>query len=523
MTAASSNLRIILSRVLITLYPSQALISTSFFQFISTGSTMGTNTKKQKTEKPSDLIEEAYLHLEESIANETASASFVCGGTIPVKETDAGPAIAHSTSPVHIFWAAKEDMAARKLILPLESSPVSDSSAARLNQLVADCEPASFGRGKEDVIDPSYRKAGKLDPKQFASSFHPADFGITEQVERLLLPAMGGTGDSLASRELHAELYKLNVYSGPSGLFQKHVDTPRSQSQIGSLVVCLPSVFKGGNLLVRHHGTEVDFDWALQSGKTIQWAALYSDCEHEIKTITEGERVTLTYNLYVAGPEFSSIPSSVLDPTKLPLYPEIQKLFQKEDFMSNGGVLAIYCSHAYPHSVEEANLLLPRGLKGSDLVVYAVLKSFGIEVEVLPVIIEQEYDYGDFDSDIDELGPEAEERLYGERKENLKKQKEKVEKGGREARSNPYAHIGESLMPYRRHDDEEVPNVYKFIKEVWPYKDLQNITWISRPKHREMAVSFTQWGNEYINHTEYSYAAIVAQIPSFSERVKSGR
>lgn len=126
------------------------------------------------------------------------------------------------------------------------------------------------------------------------------------------------------------------VYSGPSGLFQKHVDTPRSQSQIGSLVVCLPSMFKGGNLLVRHHGAEVNFDWAPRSGTTIQWAALYSDCEHEIKTITEGERVTLTYNLYVAQLDRASIPSPFLDPTKLSLYPEIQKLFRNEDFMKNG-------------------------------------------------------------------------------------------------------------------------------------------------------------------------------------------
>lgn len=192
--------------------------------------------------------------------------------------------------------------------------------------------------------------------------------------------------------------------------------------------------------------------------------------------------------------------------------------------------------------MEEASLLLPQGLKGSDLVVYAVLKSFGMNVEVLPVIIEREYDYGDYDSEIDELGPEAEERIYKEKEEERKKQKEKEEKGGPEARSNPYAHIGNSLMPYKKYDDE-VPNVYKvsvhfvhsnrtswlygyllrlqFIKKVWPYRDLQDITWISRPKHREMAVSFMQWGNEYIFHTEYSHAAIIAQIPSFSERVSA--
>ena len=42
-----------------------------------------------------------------------------------------------------------------------------------------------------------------------------------------------------------AELYKLNVYSGPSGMFKPHIDTPRGCTQFGSLVVCLPTEFKG--------------------------------------------------------------------------------------------------------------------------------------------------------------------------------------------------------------------------------------------------------------------------------------
>lgn len=46
-------------------------------------------------------------------------------------------------------------------------------------------------------------------------------------------------------RGLRAELYKLNIYSGPSGKFKAHVDTPRSEHQIGSLVVSLPTTFEG--------------------------------------------------------------------------------------------------------------------------------------------------------------------------------------------------------------------------------------------------------------------------------------
>ncbi len=98
--------------------------------------------------------------------------------------------------------------------------------------------------------------------------------GLTEKADLLdVLAARLSTkareqGSSTPSREvgpndpkrkmlscgLRAELYKLNVYSGPSGVFKAHVDTPRSDMHIGSLVVCLPVPFEGGALAVRHSG-----------------------------------------------------------------------------------------------------------------------------------------------------------------------------------------------------------------------------------------------------------------------------
>ena len=99
-----------------------------------------------------------------------------------------------------------------------------------------------------------------------------------------------------ANMGIRAELYKLNIYSGPSGKFKAHVDTPRSETQIGSLVVCLPSAFQGGTLSVSHQDNTVKFDWSASSpaGQTpcIQWAAFYSDCSHEVQEVTAGHRVT---------------------------------------------------------------------------------------------------------------------------------------------------------------------------------------------------------------------------------------
>lgn len=62
--------------------------------------------------------------------------------------------------------------------------------------------------------------------------------------------------------------------------------------------MCLPMNHEGGELAVRHDERTEAFDWAKKSGESsIQWAAFYSDCEHEVFEVKSGHRVTLTYNL----------------------------------------------------------------------------------------------------------------------------------------------------------------------------------------------------------------------------------
>lgn len=58
---------------------------------------------------------------------------------------------------VSLRWG--KDNAGRVLTLPTLDS----EDEAALQQLVADCEPATFGRGGKDIYDEYYRRAGKLD------------------------------------------------------------------------------------------------------------------------------------------------------------------------------------------------------------------------------------------------------------------------------------------------------------------------------------------------------------------------
>ena len=88
-------------------------------------------------------------------------------------------------------------------------------------------------------------------------------------------------------------------------------------------------------MLVRHNGREVKFDWSGEHD-TAQWAAFYSDCEHEVLPVTSGYRVTLTYNLYFNDSTFQIYSSHNWDRSSLPLYQEFSSALQSRNFMTSG-------------------------------------------------------------------------------------------------------------------------------------------------------------------------------------------
>lgn len=126
-------------------------------------------------------------------------------------------------------------------------------------------------------------------------------------------------------------------------MFKAHVDTPRSPTQFGSLVVCLPVEHQGGQLKVRHQGEETTFDGSMLANhdKTahIEWAAFYSDCEHEVMEVSAGNRLTLTYNLFaVPGAGRLTGQYLTLDPTHLPLYRAVKRMMSLEPFSGKGAL-----------------------------------------------------------------------------------------------------------------------------------------------------------------------------------------
>lgn len=170
--------------------------------------------------------------------------------------------------------------------------------ATKVDQkLRAWCAPASFGHGSETRQDARVRAGRQLYARDGALAVEGFDDGLAQvlsDVRESLCPH-----DSASPR---AELHSLNVY-GPGGHFVSHKDTPRDPSVFGTLVVCLPLRFSGGQLIVEQE-SRATFGWQVGSyryGETdatqIHWAAFFGDVDHWIEPVTSGCRVTLTYEL----------------------------------------------------------------------------------------------------------------------------------------------------------------------------------------------------------------------------------
>src|SRR5437879_2471964 len=85
---------------------------------------------------------------------------------------------------------------------------------------------------------------------------------------------------------------------GAGQFFVPHQDSEEADAMVGSLVVTLPSSFKGGALVVRHAGMSATYR---SPKKSLSLVAFYADCRHEVRPVTSGYRVTLTYNLFLQG------------------------------------------------------------------------------------------------------------------------------------------------------------------------------------------------------------------------------
>jgi hypothetical protein len=161
---------------------------------------------------------------------------------------------------------------------------------AQIAAIVGKAERAPYGRGRDTIVDTSVRNVWQIVPgkikiggKSWAANFEAILSKVTAGL---------GCGDATVS----AELYKLLVYDR-GGFFLAHRDTEKRAGMFGTLIVTLPSPYRGGELRIRQSSREVTVETNTLDPSELSYAAFYADCEHEVLPVREGNRLCLVYNL----------------------------------------------------------------------------------------------------------------------------------------------------------------------------------------------------------------------------------
>ncbi|KAM0388730.1 hypothetical protein ACHAQC_009382 [Fusarium culmorum] len=226
-----------------------------------------------------------------------------------------------------------------------------------------------------------------MDANNFLTDFNICAHGILETINQTLAqssPSRQWTG-------FRAELCKLDVFSAHSGTSQPLVNNPGLSRQMASLVVCLPVTHKGGKLTVREKDQQVEFDWESGSSHAIQWVAFFRFSELEVLPITEGHRLTLTYNLFWADYLPVWMAENVPDQESSYFYSELEKLIEKIKSTGEQHLVGFTCTHAYPHTSRSSHENLHKMLKSIDMVVYQALERLVGDVYIGAVLDDSQY------------------------------------------------------------------------------------------------------------------------------------
>jgi len=196
-----------------------------------------------------------------------------------------------------------------------------------VKKVIKQARPAKFGWQDKTHIDNKVRDTWeipknkvKIDKRRWNKTLNPVldqlkcDLGIPTQAS------------------LTAQLHNFLIYE-PGQHFQPHQDSEKYPNMIATLVVILPSSHRGGTLIVNHKGDQKRYQSSSSSIDKLSFFAFYADCRHEVRPITEGYRVVLTYNLVLDIPRDNGLDRSI-NFVQQPLFHALEKYFTRDQLQS---------------------------------------------------------------------------------------------------------------------------------------------------------------------------------------------
>ncbi|KAG6964324.1 hypothetical protein JG687_00006036 [Phytophthora cactorum] len=161
-------------------------------------------------------------------------------------------------------------------------------------KLIEKCEKSPFGHNFDTKMDDNVRKSWQLEPSQVEFKNPLWKTGLYD-LTRKITERLGYT-----DARLECVLYKLLVYE-EGGHFAKHQDTEKEDGMIATLVVQLPSLHEGGDLVIYSNGEAKhrhDFGKADDTAAFLpHYAVHYADAEHALEKVTKGFRLALVYSI----------------------------------------------------------------------------------------------------------------------------------------------------------------------------------------------------------------------------------
>jgi hypothetical protein len=191
---------------------------------------------------------------------------------------------------------------------------IEDCSEIDLENLLKYCVPAPYGDldSESTVINQEVRNCLELSAESFSLEEENGQDPLLEVKQMISQELAHGNEISLVP-------HRLNIYK-KGGHFQEHVDTPRdSANMIGTLIICLPIEYVGGQLNIREpaymnvsRGKNINLESikfvhefdpirnksARIEKKYLSWVAIYGDCVHSVYQVQRGNRVTLTFDIH---------------------------------------------------------------------------------------------------------------------------------------------------------------------------------------------------------------------------------
>lgn len=188
--------------------------------------------------------------------------------------------------------------------------------------------------------------------------------------------------------------------------------TALGTDHVGTITVCLPTAYTGGELVVRQDEHTATYDWSTATlaplDTLMKWAFLFADVEHEVLPVSSGTRLTIAYDVFYADTT-PALFSFGQDIARSPVYAELVKLLDDDKlFLPVGGTIAFGFRHAYPQDNARD---LAAALKGVDKHLFEAIRSCGLcprlcvafdfDLDLYGESIEESYDEDPAPSDED--------------------------------------------------------------------------------------------------------------------------